>query len=101
VDLQHWDIENMGDPVENEALWRERSPYFHLDRIQSPVQLICGANDPRCPASESLQAWDALLRLGKQVDLLLYPDEGHAFLKIQNVVDHELRRVAFLAACLE
>jgi dipeptidyl aminopeptidase/acylaminoacyl peptidase len=47
-DLQHWDIENMGDPVENEALWRERSPYFFLDRIQSPVQLICGANDPSC-----------------------------------------------------
>jgi dipeptidyl aminopeptidase/acylaminoacyl peptidase len=101
VDLQHWDIENMGDPVENEALWRERSPYFYLDRIQTPVQLICGANDPRCPASESLQARDALLALGKQVDFILYPDEGHTFLKIQNIVEHELRRVAFLATCLE
>jgi dipeptidyl aminopeptidase/acylaminoacyl peptidase len=101
IDLQHWDIENMGDPVENQALWRERSPYFFLDRIQAPVQLICGANDPRCPASESIQARDALQALGKPVDFILYPDEGHAFLKIANVVDHELRRVAFLAACLE
>lgn len=100
-DLQHWDIENMGDPVENEALWRERSPFFFLDRIQAPVQLICGANDPRCPASESIQAHEALLALGKPVDFILYPDEGHGFLKIDNVIDHELRRVAFLAACLE
>jgi dipeptidyl aminopeptidase/acylaminoacyl peptidase len=100
-DLQHWDTENMGSPVENEALWRERSPFFFLDRVQAPIQLICGANDPRCPASESIQARDALLALGKQVDFLLYPDEGHAFLKIENVVEHELRRVAFLAACLE
>jgi dipeptidyl aminopeptidase/acylaminoacyl peptidase len=101
LDLQHWDIENMGDPVKNDALWRERSPFFFLDRIRAPVQLICGAHDPRCPASESIQARDALLALGKPVDFLLYPDEGHTFLKIENIVEHELRRVAFLSACLE
>ena len=100
-DLQHWDLENMGDPVNNEALWRERSPYFRLEEIQAPVQLICGANDPRCPASESTAARDALLRLGKEVDLLLYPDEGHTFLKVENVVDHELKRVEFLRRALE
>jgi dipeptidyl aminopeptidase/acylaminoacyl peptidase len=101
MDLQHWDIENMGDPQEYEALWRERSPYFYLDRIQAPVQMICGANDPRCPASESLAAERALRALGKEVELILYPDEGHTFLKIENVIDHELRRVEFLARLLE
>ncbi len=101
ADLQHWDIENMGDPVENAALWRERSPFFKLDRITAPVQLICGANDPRCPASESIAARDELVNLGRQVDFLLYPDEGHTFLKIENIVEHELRRVAFLAQALE
>jgi dipeptidyl aminopeptidase/acylaminoacyl peptidase len=101
MDLQHWDIENMGDPQEHEALWRERSPYFYLDRIQAPVQMICGANDPRCPASESLAAEQVLRALGKEVELILYPDEGHTFLKIENVLDHELRRVEFLARLLE
>jgi dipeptidyl aminopeptidase/acylaminoacyl peptidase len=100
-DLQHWDRENMGDPETNAALWRERSPYFYLDRVQAPVQLICGANDPRCPASESTAARDILLALGKPVDYVLYPDEGHTFLKIENVVDHELRRAAFLRRALE
>ncbi len=100
IDLQHWDIENMGDPQEYETLWRERSPYFYLDRIQAPVQMICGANDPRCPASESLAAEQALRALGKEVELILYPDEGHTFLKIENVIDHELRRVEFLARIL-
>ena len=100
-DLQHWDIENMGDPQTHADLWRERSPFFHLDQIQAPIQLICGANDPRCPASESLAARDALQALGKPVELLLYPDEGHAFLKTENVIDHELRRVEFLRRCLE
>jgi len=101
ADLQHWDIENMGDPLENHELWHERSPFFFLDRLRVPVQLICGANDPRCPASESIQARDLLQALGKQVDLVLYPDEGHMFLDVENVVDAELRRVAFLARELE
>jgi len=100
-DLQHWDIENMGDPRKNSRLWRERSPFFFLRRVQAPVQLICAANDPRCPASESSAARDVLLALGKPVDYVFYPDEGHAFLKIENVVDHEIRRVAFLARALE
>jgi len=97
VDLQHWDIENMGDPEQNHDLWQMRSPYFFLDRIQAPVQLICGGNDPRCPPSESISAQQALQALGKPVDLVLYPDEGHSFLKFENVLDAEQRRVSFLA----
>ncbi|MFU8772775.1 MAG: alpha/beta fold hydrolase [Anaerolineales bacterium] len=100
-DLQHWDRENFGDPQENYNLWYERSPFFFLDRIQAPVQLICGAHDPRCPASESIAARDALVTLKKPVDFVLYPDEGHGFLKIENVVDATLKRAAFLAKALE
>lgn len=100
-DLQHWDIENMGDPEENQTLWYERSPYFYLDQIQAPVQLICGENDPRCPASESTDAKDKLKEMGKTVELELYEEEGHAFLKTENVIDAERKRVAFLARALE
>jgi dipeptidyl aminopeptidase/acylaminoacyl peptidase len=96
ADLQHWDIENFGDPVKNEALWRRRSPFFFLDRIRAAVQLICGANDPRCPASESVAARKRLEEAGKRVEMILYEDEGHSFLKLENVIDHELKRLAFL-----
>ena len=65
------------------------------------VQLIWGGNDPRCPASDSVDARDKLAELGKDVELLLYEDEGHAFLKIKNVTDSELRRVEFLAKVLD
>lgn len=100
-DLQHWNIENMGDPKENYARWYNASPYFFLDRINAPVQLICGGNDPRCPASDSIDARDKLVSLGKDVELLLYEDEGHEFLKIENVLDAESKRVEFLVRNLE
>ncbi len=100
-DLQHWDRENFGDPEKDRDLYYERSPFFLLDRVAAPVQLICGAHDPRCPASESLQAHDVLQAQGKPCDLVLYHDEGHSFLKTENVVDAQKRQAAFLARALE
>jgi len=100
-DLQHWNIENMGDPKENYERWYNASPYFFLDKVRVPVQMICGGNDPRCPASDSIDTRDKLLELGKIVDFLLYEDEGHTFLKIENLIDAETKRVYFLARELE
>ena len=100
-DLQHWDRENFGDPVANKDLWHERSPFFFLDQVQSPVQLICGANDVRCPASESKQAQETLINLGKECEYHLYSDEGHTFLKIENQIKSKQQSVDFLAKYLE
>jgi dipeptidyl aminopeptidase/acylaminoacyl peptidase len=100
-DLQHWDIEMMGDPIQNHDLWHDRSPYFFLDQMRAPVQLICGAHDPRCPAEDSMDARDQLLKLGKQVEFHLYEDEGHAFLKTANIIRSEAQRAAFLARYLD
>jgi dipeptidyl aminopeptidase/acylaminoacyl peptidase len=100
-DLQHWDRENFGDPERDHELYHKRSPFFSLERIAAPVQMICGAHDVRCPASESVQARDRLLALGKVCELALYEDEGHSFLKIENVIDAKRRQMAFLARILD
>ncbi len=100
-DLQHWDIENMGKPEENEALWRERSPFFFLDKIRVPVQLIAAENDPRCPPQESVAAYEKLRALGLDAELWLYENEGHAFINVDNMVDAETKRVNFIARILE
>jgi len=99
-DLQHWDRENFGDPIKDKKLWYERSPYFHLDRIEAPVQLICGAHDVRCPASESAAGYQKLKELGKNCEYHLYPDEGHSFLKVENQVKSKKQQVEFLAKYL-
>jgi dipeptidyl aminopeptidase/acylaminoacyl peptidase len=50
---------------------------------------------------DSIAARDRLLALGKSVDFVLYPDEGHEFLKMENILDSETRRVEFLARALD
>ena len=83
------------------TLWQERSPSFFLDRILAPLQLVCGRRDARCPVSDSIEAQVVLHRMGKVVELIIYEDEGHIFLKMENILDSEIRRVAFLAKYLE
>ena len=100
-DLQHWDLENFGDPDKDRERYYERSPYFYLDQVAAPVQLVCGANDPRCPASESSAAHQILIALGKPCDLVLFEDEGHRFLKTENRVRAEMRRAEFLVQALQ
>jgi dipeptidyl aminopeptidase/acylaminoacyl peptidase len=100
-DLQHWDYENFGDPVKDHDLWLDRSPYFHLARVNAPVQLIAGRHDQRCPVTDSIEAYELLQKLGKKVELIVYEDEGHAFLKKKNVIESEIQRVEFLATYLE
>jgi dipeptidyl aminopeptidase/acylaminoacyl peptidase len=99
-DLQHWNTENMGYPEDNEELWIARSPYFFLDKVAAPVQMICGGNDLRCPASEAIDAHNKLLELGKAAELLLYKDEGHSFLNMENIISAEMKRMEFLAKIL-
>ncbi len=100
-DLRHWDRENFGDPVTNDEMWYDRSPFFFLDQVDAPVQLICGANDVRCPASESKQAYENLINLGKECEYHLYEDEGHIFLKVENQIKVKKQRAEFLAKYLE
>ena len=64
-------LDSSFDPQENYERWYNASPYFFLNRINAPVQLICGGTDPRCPASDSSDARDKLVELGKNVELLL------------------------------
>jgi dipeptidyl aminopeptidase/acylaminoacyl peptidase len=94
--LQESDKATMGDPVTNKALWEDRSPINFVDRIKAPLILIAGGNDPRCPHTEAQQIADAIKKRGGTVQLKVYEDEGHAFGRWENVIDHFKRVGDFL-----
>ncbi|MCU0523397.1 MAG: S9 family peptidase [Elainella sp. Prado103] len=77
-----------------------RSPLFLIDRIQKPLLIGQGANDPRVKQAESDQIVAAMRQAGKPVEYVLYPDEGHGFARPENRLHFYAIAEAFLAKYL-
>lgn len=71
------------DPEDRERL-RAQSPLHSAERIRAPLLIIQGANDPRVKKAESDQIVAALRELGRTVEYLVAPDEGHGFAREEN-----------------
>ena len=74
----------VGDPERDAELLRERSPITYVDQIRAPLLVIQGAKDPRVHRNESEQMVARLRELGREVEYLLFEDEGHGFTKRAN-----------------
>jgi dipeptidyl aminopeptidase/acylaminoacyl peptidase len=89
--------EMVGDPVKDEALLRQVSPVFHAARIQAPLLVAQGANDPRVKKAESDQIVQALRQRGVDVEYIVKENEGHGFRNEENRFDFYRRMEGFLA----
>jgi dipeptidyl aminopeptidase/acylaminoacyl peptidase len=76
----------VGD-VETEAdFLRERSPITYIDGVRADLLIIQGANDPRVNKAESDQMVERLRALGRNVEYMVFPDEGHGFTRTENLL---------------
>ena len=77
-----------------------RSPLSRVDSIVRPLLIGQGANDPRVTQAESDQIVNAMKDRGIQATYLLYPGEGHGFVRPENDLSFMAVAEAFLAKCL-
>ena len=90
-------IEGLVGPLpDTEAVYIDRSPLTHVDRIDVPVLLMQGAEDRVVPPSQSEAIRDALAQRGVEHEYVLYPGEGHGFRASETIVDALERELAFL-----
>ncbi|MEC0183776.1 S9 family peptidase [Paenibacillus peoriae] len=66
-----------GDP---ELLW-SKSPLAHVNNIETPLLILHGEEDLRCPVGQGDELFTALKRLGKTTRLIRYPGSNHSLLK--------------------
>ncbi|MDC0714565.1 S9 family peptidase [Stigmatella sp. ncwal1] len=88
--------QEMGDPVKQEQMLKDISPLFHAEKIQKPLLVIQGANDPRVLQAESDDIVAAVKKNNVPVEYVVFPDEGHGFTKKKNEVEAGLRMLRFL-----
>ncbi len=76
----------LGDPETDLEYLRKISPLFHADKIERPLMVLQGANDPRVLQVESDEIVAAARKRGTTVEYIVFPDEGHGFVKKANQV---------------
>jgi dipeptidyl aminopeptidase/acylaminoacyl peptidase len=76
--------EEMGDPATDKERLHRISPLFHAEKIQNPMMVLQGANDPRVLKQESDEIVEAVKKNGVPVEYVLFDDEGHGFRKKEN-----------------
>ncbi|MXX53391.1 MAG: S9 family peptidase [Dehalococcoidia bacterium] len=59
----------------------ERSPLTYAPNVETPVLLLHGEADHRCPIEQSEQYFVTLKRLGKEVELVRFPGSSHGFVR--------------------
>lgn len=80
--LKRW----MGDPDTEADFLLQRSPITYLDNVRADLLILQGANDPRVNKAESDQIVEKLRAMGRTVDYVVFPDEGHGFTKTENIL---------------
>ncbi len=82
-----WYLEMGGEnPYANRERFDRYAPITHVRNWRSPVLIIHGERDYRCPINEALNLFEALQYHGVPSELLVFPDENHWILKPRNVI---------------
>lgn len=90
----------VGDPERDRDFLVERSPKTYIRDIACPLLVIQGQNDPRVVEQESRDVVEELRALGREVEYLVFEDEGHDVLKLANRVRCYDEIVGFFATHL-
>ncbi|MGI9428742.1 MAG: S9 family peptidase [Bythopirellula sp.] len=88
------------DTDAGKAALLERSPLKFVDKIERPLLIGQGANDPRVTQLEADQIVAAMNAKKIPVTYVLYPDEGHGFSGEQNRMSFNAVTEAFLGKYL-
>jgi dipeptidyl aminopeptidase/acylaminoacyl peptidase len=89
--------DEMGDPGSpDSARLKNISPLFNTDKIKTPLLVLQGSNDPRVLQVESDEIVAGAKKNGTPVEYVLFPDEGHGFVKKENQIKAAAETLKFL-----
>lgn len=78
----HYLTQLVGSPYE----FTQRSPISHIDKLNTPLLIMSGTQDPVVPLEQSQKLAEALADKGVKHKLLTFEGEGHGFRQSQNLV---------------
>jgi dipeptidyl aminopeptidase/acylaminoacyl peptidase len=83
-------------PLTDRPFLESISPLAKSSRIETPLLIVHGTNDPRVPIGEARQMMAAIQSKGGVVDTLVFADEGHGVSRRPNILIYYRKMVEFL-----
>jgi dipeptidyl aminopeptidase/acylaminoacyl peptidase len=77
------------------AVYEKSSPIHFIKKVKTPTLVVVGERDAECPSPQSYEFWHALRTLKVPTELVVYPGEGHMFVKPENQIDRLDRTAAW------
>jgi dipeptidyl aminopeptidase/acylaminoacyl peptidase len=87
----------LGLPWEAQATWIKISPFRNVAKVTTPTLFMGGNIDWNVPILGGEQMYQALKRLGRTTELVVYPDEYHEFTLPSHIEDRLQRNLAWYA----
>ncbi len=76
-----------GSLEDDREFLEEISPINNVEKIEAPLFVLHGENDPRVPVGEAEQIVEEVREHGVPVRKLIFEDEGHGFSKLENRIE--------------
>lgn len=89
-----WETE-LGLPWESREVWERISPFNQVQNITTPTLIMGGEKDWNVPINNGEQLYQALKRMGKVAQLVVYPGQGHGLRVPEYQVDRLERYLAW------
>jgi dipeptidyl aminopeptidase/acylaminoacyl peptidase len=78
--IDQWMVPFFGKTVyDDAAVYAKSSAIEYIKNVKTPTLVVVGDRDGECPAPQSFEFWHALRAEGVKTQLVIYPNEGHAF----------------------
>jgi dipeptidyl aminopeptidase/acylaminoacyl peptidase len=91
-DIDEWMIPFFGASVyDDPAVYAKSDPMHFVTAVKTPTLILVGDRDGEVPMEQSVEWWHALRTLNVPTKLVVYPNEGHAFVKPADARDYTLR----------
>ena len=71
------------------------SPFFQVEKVTTPTLVLGGADDVNVPLLNAEQLYQALRRLGRDTELVIYPGQNHGITKPSYQKDRYERYLAW------
>jgi dipeptidyl aminopeptidase/acylaminoacyl peptidase len=94
--IDTWMLPYFGASVyDDPAVYAKMSAINFIKQVKTPTLVLVGERDGECPAPQSYEFYHALKTLGVKTEMVVYPNEGHAFHTPAHQKDVLLRMIAW------